>query len=605
MARSLSLLAFCCVARSQAHIQFRDELPNSLHVPNSVAIGHNSKNGGGAPNFFGQAFRKSDFKWTKELCKEDSDGDGISNGHELGDSCCIWKPGDVPSRTYGISHPGDMHCSTAVPMPVTCDHPAQAIDIVAAEDENFYKFYYTSRKEQLQTSTAVNSTYETMTAVSKKAKHYCGASSEAEMALDQVRNGTGSDVLCGVCAKCCGGTFAQNQEACDICVAHNCTHKNRCPTIKGGFQKSCKKCDWNNKDCLLECECKDAFGLPVHTTCNTLYCHEGPNTDAPVDDVILTNHFGHLACGQYATSFNYCKATYNYTNANYRMLPPSAYAPSLLNLEGALAWVFGSYKASDEISGDANKAVANFPASLVVFVSIAAILAVDGCWIFQNCLTKPNVVLFVAATFVVDLFSGVLHIVLDNPNFVQMPIIGPQCTSFQTHHDSPTRLLIVPWFGYLSEHHAILAIVMATVIGNHKSRSLRVFLAYGAAMSELMMASHRWSHTHPLQLPWLVRILGKVGVLMPVRMHSYHHVTYDCNFCIFTGWFNPLLNFCTWIVHPYSRIWLFALISMCFLPLILSFGLTQRHLASLSSPLWKRLKSRYVAVQPEAKDFSA
>merc|ERR1712070_554374 len=126
-----------------------------------------------------------------------------------------------------------------------------------------------------------------------------------------------------------------------------------------------------------------------------------------------------------------------------------------------------------------------------------------------------NALLLFMAVCAVDLFSGVLHICLDNPNFVRMPVIGPQCQSFQTHHDAPTRLLLVPWFGYLSEHHAILAIVMSTVAANRKSQPFRVFLVYSAVFSEFMMASHRWSHLHPLEQPWLVRSFSQAGILMP------------------------------------------------------------------------------------------
>ena len=45
-------------------------------------------------------------KWDKTLCQKDSDGDGKSNGEELGDPNCIWKEGNTPERTKGLSHPG-------------------------------------------------------------------------------------------------------------------------------------------------------------------------------------------------------------------------------------------------------------------------------------------------------------------------------------------------------------------------------------------------------------------------------------------------------------------------------------------------------------------
>lgn len=38
---------------------------------------------------------------------KDSDGDGLTNGEELGDPCCKWSVGKDPERTTMLSHPGE------------------------------------------------------------------------------------------------------------------------------------------------------------------------------------------------------------------------------------------------------------------------------------------------------------------------------------------------------------------------------------------------------------------------------------------------------------------------------------------------------------------
>ena len=43
--------------------------------------------------------------WTR-VCRLDSDGDGKTNGQELGDPNCTWKPGMRPVRSQAVSHPG-------------------------------------------------------------------------------------------------------------------------------------------------------------------------------------------------------------------------------------------------------------------------------------------------------------------------------------------------------------------------------------------------------------------------------------------------------------------------------------------------------------------
>ena len=48
-------------------------------------------------------------QWDECLCRADSDGDGKTNGEELGDPDCVWTMGDEPEMTQGISHPGNMY----------------------------------------------------------------------------------------------------------------------------------------------------------------------------------------------------------------------------------------------------------------------------------------------------------------------------------------------------------------------------------------------------------------------------------------------------------------------------------------------------------------
>ena len=40
-----------------------------------------------------------------------------------------------------------------------------------------------------------------------------------------------------------------------------------------------------------------------------------------------------------------------------------------------------------------------------------------------------------------DFLSGVLHMVLDNPEFINFPIIDDSCLEFQWHHRIPTDII--------------------------------------------------------------------------------------------------------------------------------------------------------------------
>ncbi|XP_071097014.1 dopamine beta-hydroxylase-like [Haliotis cracherodii] len=94
---------------------YQDQIPNGDQVPHPCkpnfiwrGVGHLSALGGGDNNQFGLDFANNGHKWTKTLCELDSDGDGKSNGMELGDPSCSWTAasGNFPERKTGITHPG-------------------------------------------------------------------------------------------------------------------------------------------------------------------------------------------------------------------------------------------------------------------------------------------------------------------------------------------------------------------------------------------------------------------------------------------------------------------------------------------------------------------
>ena len=54
-----------------------------------------------------QAFKEVGFRWTRDFCRADSDGDGLTNGYELGDSNCDWTADHVHAHVDNVrGHPG-------------------------------------------------------------------------------------------------------------------------------------------------------------------------------------------------------------------------------------------------------------------------------------------------------------------------------------------------------------------------------------------------------------------------------------------------------------------------------------------------------------------
>eukprot|EP00429_Kryptoperidinium_foliaceum_P068802 CAMPEP_0176074954 /NCGR_PEP_ID=MMETSP0120_2-20121206/37461_1 /TAXON_ID=160619 /ORGANISM="Kryptoperidinium foliaceum, Strain CCMP 1326" /LENGTH=131 /DNA_ID=CAMNT_0017408655 /DNA_START=1 /DNA_END=392 /DNA_ORIENTATION=+ len=106
----MGLLALCFLPSGAGHSRYQERIPNGRQVQRSgvywPAVGHKSSSIGSGENEFGYAFKRAGYSWTVALCEADSDGDGYSNGMELGDPNCTWIFGQAPARSVNISHPG-------------------------------------------------------------------------------------------------------------------------------------------------------------------------------------------------------------------------------------------------------------------------------------------------------------------------------------------------------------------------------------------------------------------------------------------------------------------------------------------------------------------
>ncbi|GAB9467346.1 hypothetical protein Gpo141_00004696 [Globisporangium polare] len=107
-ATAAAALCLGLAGTADAKPEYVSRIPNGANVPGVQALGHTNPAGGGANNQFGKDFDAAGRKWTTALCSKDSDGDGQTNGQELGDPCCQWTTTNAKLQwTTGVSHPGD------------------------------------------------------------------------------------------------------------------------------------------------------------------------------------------------------------------------------------------------------------------------------------------------------------------------------------------------------------------------------------------------------------------------------------------------------------------------------------------------------------------
>jgi hypothetical protein len=63
---------------------------------------------------------------------------------------------------------------------------------------------------------------------------------------------------------------------------------------------------------------------------------------------------------------------------------------------------------------------------------------------------------------------------------------------------------------------------------------------FGAFIQKTHFDAH--ARNRDLYVNPVVRVLQDMGFLLSAAEHRKHHTEYDCNFCIFNGWANPVIN---------------------------------------------------------------
>jgi hypothetical protein len=143
-----------------------------------------------------------------------------------------------------------------------------------------------------------------------------------------------------------------------------------------------------------------------------------------------------------------------------------------------------------------------------------------------------------------DFFSGVLHLVLDEPKFIGMPLIGDACLEFQWHHhlsDDLTQKSFLEVCGDLNLVCVIIAVKDLVIFRNLNPASL-CLLSAKLLMAYFGQLCHTMSHTPKKNRPYWVIALQDRGLMISSRDHMTHHMNHDDNFCIGSGIFNPALR---------------------------------------------------------------
>lgn len=107
------MLAILLITAVAAYRQDLAKLPNGNSY--GLTLGHPGGNTK-VPTKIASTFYQAGQTWNKAFCMADADGDGQSNGLEMGDPCCKWSVGQTPQFTTGLSDPNSA-ASTSINKP--------------------------------------------------------------------------------------------------------------------------------------------------------------------------------------------------------------------------------------------------------------------------------------------------------------------------------------------------------------------------------------------------------------------------------------------------------------------------------------------------------
>jgi len=207
---------------------------------------------------------------------------------------------------------------------------------------------------------------------------------------------------------------------------------------------------------------------------------------------------------------------------------------------------------------------------------VLLILALSVYGIAQSSNAVALLATFVAMYFYIDFYSGVLHVVLDNPRFVRLPLIGVPCVEFQWHHtfayDISTRRLLDVW-GDLNVLLLIKSLFLFGIFGF--SRTAFMVAGVGYFWGYANQFSHRLTHTAPRHRPKTAVWLQEHHVLLPPAVHQIHHSHYDRSFPVLSGHSRGLIGAMLRIV-PNGFPWLALFVVLTALDLVAVAWLVER-----------------------------
>ena len=191
---------------------------------------------------------------------------------------------------------------------------------------------------------------------------------------------------------------------------------------------------------------------------------------------------------------------------------------------------------------------AGFPVYQLRSALLVYIYAIGAaCLIIRGAsMIHPLTTVMCVLTMVVgyDFYSGILHVVFDHPDNIQIPILGQPCLEFQWHHAIPYDIVQKDFVDVCGDLNVVVMILIP-IYGTMLDMTNGVALVIGGL--KLLMAyfgqfSHKSAHMYGGGGSTLGTWLQQHGFMISPKEHTAHHKPpHDIDFCLI-GVCNPLID---------------------------------------------------------------
>ena len=140
----------------------------------------------------------------------------------------------------------------------------------------------------------------------------------------------------------------------------------------------------------------------------------------------------------------------------------------------------------------------------------------------------------------VDFISGIIHWSEDRYGSETTPLVGGAIKKNILHHHRPRHITRISlWEAMGTTLFISLGIFAVGTLLGFFGWQLVLLCLLGMNVNTV----HRWAHSTPKELPWIVRTLQRVRLIQTPQHHALHHgLPRVTHYCAFTNWLNPVLE---------------------------------------------------------------